>query len=147
MALARFVELWMHPDYPPRPVSESDLRAVERDLGFNFPLDYRDAVIRVGLVSPTIELLDAIVDRELDMADLSALLEPDDILATTEAWRDMGMPAELVAFATDCTGNLFCFRTDGGPAIIYFDHDFGTTRKIAPSFTKWIDDFCALPAP
>ncbi|HYD13482.1 MAG TPA: SMI1/KNR4 family protein [Allosphingosinicella sp.] len=144
MSLARFAELWTHPEYPPTPVSEFNLRAVEKDLGFTFPTDYRDAVVQVGLVSPTIELLDTIVNRELDMADLSELLEPNEILATTEVWREMGLPADLVAFATDCSGNLFCFGPNGAPTIFLFDHDFGTTREVAPSFSQWIDRFCAL---
>jgi len=144
MSLTLFVSRWMHPDYPPLPVTDEALGAVEAHFRFLFPDDYREAVQRIGLVSPTIDLLDAIVDRELDMADLSKLLDPAEMVASTDAWRDMGLPGDMVAFGTDCSGNLFCFRTAGGSAIFYFDHDFRTTREIAPSFTKWIEAFCAL---
>jgi hypothetical protein len=101
-------------------------------------------VLSFGLVSPTIALLDAIVDGELDTIDLSELLHPRDMIASTEAWRDMGLATDLVAFASDCCGSLFCFRTDGSSAIHYFDHDFGTTETIAASFTEWIEDYCAI---
>lgn len=144
MGLDRFISLWMHPDYSPHPLSEGELAAVELRFGFRLPPDYRDGVLRFGLVSPTIALLDAIVDGKLDIADLSELLAPQEMIDITEAWRDMGLPADMVAFASDCCGNLFCFRTDGSSAIHHFDHDFGTTETIADSFTGWIDDYCAI---
>lgn len=144
MSLALFVARWMHPDYPPRPISEEALGAVEAHFRFSFPPDYREAVLQTGLVSPTIALLDAIVDRDLDMPDLSELLDSAEMVARTAAWRDMGLPDDMVAFGSDCSGNLFCVRTDGGPAIFYFDHDFASTREIAPSFAEWIEEFCAL---
>jgi hypothetical protein len=144
MSLERFIALWMHPHYPPKPVSDEGLRAVEARFGFEFPDDYRAAVLRFGLVSPTIALLDTIVDRELDMPALSDSLHPKEMTETSEAWREMGLPDDMVAFATDCSGNLFCFSTEAGPPVFYFDHDYGTTDMISPSFTSWIDAFCGL---
>ena len=144
MGIALFVARWMHPDYPPRPISEEALGAVEAHFRFSFPADYREAVLQAGLVSPTIDLLDAIVDRELDMPDLSQLLDSAQMVATTTAWRDMGLPDDMVAFGSDCSGKLFCFRTDGEPAVFYFDHDSEATRTVAPSFSEWIEEFCKL---
>jgi cell wall assembly regulator SMI1 len=148
MDLERFIALWMHPEYPPRPISEDGLRSVEAHFGFTFPSDYRRDVLRWGLVSPTSALLDAIVDRELDLPDLSRLKDPTEMVASTEAWREMGLPHGLVAFASDCAGNLFCFdatRSASSEApVIYFDHDFGTTRAVAPSFSAWIEAYCAI---
>lgn len=146
MSLDRFIARWVHPDFPPTPVSEEALGEVEARFGFAFPGDYRQAVLRFGLVAPTIALLDAIVDGELDMEDLSELFDPTDIVTSTEDWRDMGLPGDMVAFASDCGGNLFCFRTDGGPAISFFDHDFETIREISPSFDAWIDRYCEIAA-
>jgi hypothetical protein len=146
MSLHQFIKLWVHPDYPPKAVTEQALRTVEGRFDFAFPNDYRNAVLQHGLASPTIDLLDVIVDGELDMADLSKLLEPASMIERTEAWREMGLPSDLVAFASDCCGNLFCFSTatERTNRIFYFDHDFGTTREIAPSFSSWIDAFCNL---
>lgn len=50
-------------------------------------------------------LLDKIVDIELDIADVSEFLNPSDIVETTFNWHELGLPSELVAFATDCSGN------------------------------------------
>lgn len=147
MSVERFIALWMNPNYPPRPVEEAGLREVERHFGFAFPEDYRAAVLAHGLLSPTIALLDVIVDGEIDMADLNHMLAPDRIVASTEDWREMGLPPDKVAFATDCSGNLFCFDTAASDQVFLFDHDFGTIRPVAATFASWIDAFCSLPPP
>ena len=96
-------------------------------------------------------VLDAIVDRALDVNDLSDLYSPAEIIRQTRDFRAFGMPDHLIAIASDCSGNQFCFDetelkagSADGPAIWFFDHDFGTTAKIAPDFEAWIDAFCAI---
>ena len=89
MGLEQFIERWTDPEYPPEPVSEESLRAVEMRFGFTFPGDYRRELLRWGRVSPTCDLLDAICDHELDLPDLSSLKDPDSMIARTEAWREM----------------------------------------------------------
>lgn len=115
------------------------------------PADYRSAVLQLGLPRPTIALLDAIVDQELDLRDVSDFLSPAEVVSVTEDWRALGLPEELVAFATDCMGNLFCFPTaadTGGPVpVLFFDHDARTVEVIAPSFIIWIDELCGVAPP
>lgn len=147
MSLSRFIALWTHPGYTPEPVSEDELENAEVRLQARLPADYRNAVLQLGLPRPTIELLDAIVDRELDLRDVSQFLGPAEIVSVTGDWHDLGLPEELVAFATDCMGNLFCFPTEahGGEApVFFFDHDERTVDVIAPSFTRWIEGFCEV---
>lgn len=148
MSLSRFIALWTHPDYASDPVSDGDLERAEGSLQTRLPTDYRNAILQLGLPRPTIELLDAIVDRELDLRDVSDFLSPAELVSVTDDWRDLGLPEELVAFATDCMGNLFCFPTeadDGGEvSVFFFDHDEMTVEVIAPSFTKWIEAFCGV---
>ena len=148
MSFVRFILLWTHPDYPADAVSEEELEAAERRLRTRLPTDYRNAVLECGLPRPNIELLNTIVDRQLDLRDVSDFLSPAEMASETEGWRDMGLPEGLVAFATDCAGNLFCFPTETDAAsevpVFYFDHDFGTAEVIAQSFTRWIDEFCGV---
>lgn len=148
MSLERFAELWASSSYPPDPVTEADIRIVEQRFGFCLPNEYRHAVLQVGLPRPTIALLDAIVDRELDLRDLSRFLNSSEIVSVTDDWRYLGLPEDLVAFATDCMGNLFCFcnANDGEEAapVFFFDHDDQTVDVIAPSFNQWIDEFCGV---
>ena len=148
MSLSRFIALWTHPGYAPDAISEEDFEAVEHRLRTRLPADYRNALLRFGLPRPTIELLDAIVDRELDIRDVSDFLSPAEMVTVTQDWRDLGLSEEVVAFATDCMGNLFCFPTEadvsGERPVFYFDHDERTLDVIAPSFTRWIEEFCGL---
>lgn len=148
MSLNRFIALWTIAEYPPESVSAAGLDATERRLQSAFPTDYREAVLRSGLPRPTIALLDAIVDRELGIHDVSDFLNAEEIAELTEDWRAAGLPATLVAFATDCAGNLFCFPTESAPRpeahILFFDHDTGQVETIAQSFTAWIEAFCSI---
>ncbi|WP_186456927.1 SMI1/KNR4 family protein [Sphingomonas suaedae] len=144
----RFIALWTHPDYAPDPVSEGELERAEDRLNTRLPTDYRTAVLQAGLPRPNIELLDAIVDRELDLRDVSEFLSPAELVSVTQDWRALGLPNDFIAFATDCMGNLFCFpiaAEAGEPApVIFFNHDDGTVDVIAPSFALWIEEFCGV---
>ena len=149
MSLARFAEKWTLTDYPPEHVSEAELRSVEQRFLVCLPEGYRQAVLQIGLPRPAIALLDAIVERELDLHHLGELYSPTEIVEETVAWRELGMPEQLIAFASDGCGNKFCFDATqlrngsaDGQAILFFDHDFGTVDKIAPNFEAWISAFC-----
>ena len=151
MTLAQFNQIWASTAYPPEPVSEADLRHVEISLSVRLPGDYRRAVLEVGLPRPTITLLDAIVERELELQCLGDFYSPTEIIEETISWRKIGMPERLIAFAGDESGNKFCFDADGlmngspeGSAIWFFDHDFGTVDQIAGSFDDWIGAFCRV---
>ncbi len=152
MSMERFIELWASSDSPPETVSEKDVASAEEQLGTSFTAPYRSAIINHGLPNPTIAMLDKIVDLESDISDVSNFLTPSDIVETTFDWHELGLPTELVAFATDCSGNLFCFsesinvlESDESP-ILFFDHDFGTTETISASFPEWLDAYCKLAA-
>jgi hypothetical protein len=93
--------------------------------------------------------MDAIVERELDLHSVSDFYSPVEIIEETTGWREIGMPEQLVAFASDGCGNKFCFDADRlnngsaeGYAIWFYDHDFETVDQIAPSFNVWIEAFC-----
>jgi len=149
MTLARFTEIWTSGDYPPQPVTEADLRMVEQRLNVHLPDDYRQAVLQVGLPRPTLALMDAIVEHELDLYSLGDFYSPAEIIEETLSWREMGMPEQLVVFANDGCGNKFCFDTDRqnnssaeGLGIWFYDHDLQTVDRIALSFDAWISAFC-----
>lgn len=149
VGIEQFIERWTHSDYPPESVSLSDLEAAERELGVRLPTQYRDAIVRAGAPRPTIALLDSIVDNDLGLHDVSDFLSPAELVKMTFAARGAGMPQELIAFAIDCMGNMFCFdavklqtNASDQQAIWFFDHDFCTVEQEAPDFGAWIDRFC-----
>lgn len=148
-SLSRFVKLWVHPDSPPIPVSEKQMEAAESKLNSYLPTDYKDALLNVGSLHTTISLLDIIVDGEHDVHDLSELFALENVVSETVAWREIGMPHNLIAIGSDCQGNKFCIGVfqNNKPAksIIYFwDHDFDEVEEIAKSFDEWIESYNSL---
>lgn len=139
---------WAHPDTPPKQVTPSDLTSSEIALGVQFPEEYKEEVLSAGLPSPSLALLSAIVDQEVDLHDLTELNTPNEILEETMSWREIGLPSNLIVIGTDGMGNKFCFdATDlqGGKvqaAPIYFwDHDFEKVDFVANSFRDWIGTY------
>lgn len=143
MSYVSFIEKWTHPEYPPKSVDASELLRVERALQIGLPAAFKDALVANGAASATIDLLDAIVDEGLEVADVQDFLTADEIIETTNQWRERGFPADAVAIATDCSGNLFCFRR-GGETVWLWDHDSNDIEQVAPSFDTWIDAYCAI---
>jgi len=144
MMLAAFLKKWGSSDYLPDRVADAELRTVEEKLGWRLPDDYRNGVLEVGLPRPTLALLDTIVDRELDMHAIGDFYSPVEILEETFAWRELGLPDELIAFASDGLGNKFCFsRADNG-AVWFFDHDLLTIERVALSFADWLAAYCNI---
>ncbi len=148
----QFIERWTHPDYRPEPTPAADLDSVEAEFGTLFPASYRAFLEKFGPVGTTAALLELIVERELDLSDVSEFYEPDGIKSQTLGWRDLGLPAEFVAFAGDCQGNLFCFSlapsTDGrrpaDTSVWYFDHDDAEITNLNVDFTQWVVKFGKL---
>jgi hypothetical protein len=130
------------------------LRTVEEHFGMRLPDDYRQSVLETGLPRPTIALLDAIVEGDLDLTDASDFLSPEDMIQSTEDSRAAGPPEHLIVFAEDCVGNMLCFDAErlrsnapDAASIWFFDHDFGTVECIAPNFDSWIEAFCNMSSP
>ena len=65
------------------------------------------------------------------------VLSPDEILR----YR-CEVPSNLVPFADDGCGDLFCWSTDAGsgidPAVIFYDQETQHSSPAAPSFTAWL---------
>jgi len=61
-----------------------------------------------------------------------------------------GMPKGHILFASDCKGNMFCFKLNDCAnkqtdiAVWYFDHDLRTVNKVSNSFTEWLEEFNSL---
>ena len=143
-AFQNFVAKWTHPEYPAQVPKDAELQDVEKTFAVQLPAAYRSFLLEHGAVSPGVSLLNSIVTNELDIADLSALCEPQEVIDDTTGWRESGLPVELFAIGSDCSGNLFCFRQDDcqkpteDAPIYLWDHDFDETEKVADSFTDWI---------
>ena len=146
-ALADFTSKWSHPEYTPEPILISDLERAESQLGGRLPDDYRDAILSIGLPRPTAALLHSICEEEADFDDVDDFLTAEDMISSTLTWREMGLPKDKIAFASDCMGNLFAFDSAAlckSSGVWFFDHDTGETTLVAPSFAMWIQQYLDL---
>jgi len=146
-AFADFASKWSHPAYAPEPVLAADLMRAEEQLAGRLPADYRDAIVSIGLPRPTGALLHSVCEEQADFADVADFLSADEMISSTQAWREMGLREDMIAFASDCMGNLFAFV--GAPpnpssAVWFFDHETGETTLVAPSFRDWIQRYLDL---
>lgn len=145
--LADFASKWSHPEFPPKPVLAADLARAEERLGRRLPVDYRDAIIGIGLPRPTGALLRSVCEEQVDFTDVADFLSADEMISSTQAWREMGLPEDMMAFATDCMGNLFafdCAPPNCSSGVWFFDHETGKTALVAPSFKDWIQQYLDL---
>ncbi len=146
--LLAFAAQWSHPSYPPVPVDQSELEAAEATLGVRFPEDYKAGVLSVGRPSPTLALLSAIADQQIDLQDLSDLASPSEIVEETLGWREIGLPENLVVIGNDSMGSKFCLnvadlqgdRVISAP-VYFWDHDFDTVEVVGASFPEWIGSY------
>ncbi|MDC7675057.1 SMI1/KNR4 family protein [Asticcacaulis machinosus] len=135
----QFVRLWMTEDYPPEKIDKAVLLEAASDLRFNFPPEYEAVVTEVGLLSATGDLLEAALQKDTDFPVVSDFFKPADIISTTKNWQSIGLPNDLIAFASDDLGNLFCFRRDGRSGVWFYNHDFDEVSKVSASFGAWLD--------
>ena len=140
----KFVSKWAYLDNQ-KFASESDFSDVESSLNLALPAEYVYLVSEYGDVYCP-NLLDEIVDREIDISDVQNFLLPNEMIETTSSWEEAGMPKGYLSFASDCMGNVFCFkvselREKETPRIYMFDHDFCEITKVSKSFISWIKQF------
>ena len=127
-------------------VSSPALEHIASMLNVLLPASYRDFQETYGPVY-TPGILDIVVLRKSSLIAVQEFLAPADVI---ESSADIGVKG-CVAFANDCSGNLFCFkrlskaepRPDDAP-IWLFDHETGKTSKVAPAFDTWLSNFTQL---
>lgn len=142
--LEEFINKWGNLDNQKFP-EDGDFLEVEETLKIKLPAEYVHLVKTYGDVwCPS--LLDEIVDSNTCISDVQNFLLPTEMIETTESWQSAGMPKGYIAFASDCMGNVFCFKLselsgNDNPSIWFFDHDFCEISKVSNSFIIWLKRF------
>jgi len=150
-AFRQFVEKWVHPDWRPVPVSTLELDLVEARLETYLPLSYREFMEQLGPASVGSDLLDEILRQSLDIPSFNEFFSPANVKSFTRSWRSMGLPEHMVAFASDGSGDLYCFEVvpESSPvpedAIVwYFDHEELQIESLDIEFTNWIGLYAGI---
>jgi hypothetical protein len=120
-------------------VTGPQLDQIEAELNTKLPAAYREFVTRHGIVF-TPGILQEIVDKNIDHADVQYFLGPKEVIENMKAYWSAGMPKNVIGVASDCMGNMIGFcrhdeTLDDAP-VVFFDHDFVEVFEIAPSFDE-----------
>ncbi|WP_438456017.1 SMI1/KNR4 family protein [Vreelandella venusta] len=145
--IEKFVSSWSDQEEHPK-ATDQEIKKAESLLGFSLPAAYVEMVTRFGSVYCP-DLLDAIVAVEADLPDVQNFDLPDDVIKNIRAYSGMGMPEGFVCFASDCMGNMFCFKAEecegeGEPGIWFFDHEFCEIEKVTHNFIEWLEAYVQL---
>lgn len=140
-----FVQRWVHADYQPFPVKPEALDRLEARFETYLPLAYRACMEKVGPASAGLVLLSTIVEQRLDIPSVHEFLSPAEALETTKGWRDAGLEEDMVAFATEGSGDMYCFKVvpesepvPGDATVWYFDHEERRSESLDLLFTEWL---------
>ncbi|RTK96499.1 MAG: SMI1/KNR4 family protein [Neisseriaceae bacterium] len=145
------IEKWCHVDDHLQPVTPSELDSLEERFRTLLPANYRECLETYGPVSVGLSLLSSIVEQNVQLEDLSQILSPEDIVQTTEGWRKAGLPLWFIAFASQGSGDLFCFKETTESAVrpmdalvYYFEHEEGGVDSMEITFTEWLKQYVEL---
>lgn len=139
-----------HEGEPPVAVAASNFARAEQALATVFPESYISFMGTHGAVH-TPSLLSLIVDGQHEQWDVLAFLEMEEVVEGTRGYWSAGMSEQLVGFASDSMGNMFCFRRmalgtpradDAG--VWFFDHDLCSDRTVADGFDEWLLSYLKL---
>jgi hypothetical protein len=131
------------------PINNLDIVELESKLNAVLPESYKYLIATYGLVH-TPNVLTRICDLDSDISEVQDFLSLEDVDSLSKLYEMSGMPKGHVLFASDCKGNMFCFKlsdcvvnsTDA--PIWFFNHDLRTVEKVSHSFISWLDAFNAL---
>lgn len=131
------------------PINSADIAALEERLAAMLPESYKYLLSNYGLVH-TPNVLTKICDLGVDIVEVQDFLSLDDVSSLSTLYEMTGMPKGHILFASDCKGNMFCFKLSDCESnnkdipVWFFDHDLRTVTKVANTFSAWLGQFNEL---
>lgn len=131
------------------PIKNHDIEALESRLNIVLPNSYKYLISTYGLVhSPNV--FSKIVELGADISEVQDFLSLEDMYSLSRLYEMSGMPKGHVLFASDCQGNMFCFKHEDCASqqqdlpVWFYDRNLGTVDKVSNSFTEWLEKFNEL---
>jgi hypothetical protein len=143
-----FVENWSSKDSM-APIDEDDISELESKLLIVLPDSYKYLLSTYGLVR-TPNVLSKIVDLGSDITEVQDFLSLEDVSSLSKLYEMMGMPKGHILFASDCKGNMFCFKQldcdtkQVDIPVWFYNQDLQTVNKVSNSFCEWLAAFNEL---
>ncbi|GLS92046.1 hypothetical protein GCM10007916_31160 [Psychromonas marina] len=131
------------------PINNQDIVELESTLAVFLPDTYKYLIGNYGLVH-TPNVLTKICDLNSDLSEVQDFLSLEDIASLSKLYEMTGMPKGHILFASDCKGNMFCFKaTDCSKQqidapVYFFNHALCIVTPVAGSFSDWLAQFNEL---
>jgi hypothetical protein len=131
------------------PISHDDIAELESQLNAHLPDSYKYLISTYGLVH-TPNVLTKICDLGVEISEVQDFLSLEDVFSLSKLYEMSGMPKGHILFASDCKGNMFCFKLSDcenkqtDVPVWFYDHGLCTVNKVSNSFTQWLEEFNAL---
>ncbi|MGF1875287.1 SMI1/KNR4 family protein [Photobacterium frigidiphilum] len=131
------------------PINNHDITELESKLNAFLPDSYKYLISTYGLVH-TPNVLTKICDLGVDISEVQDFLSLEDVFSLSQLYEMSGMPKGHILFASDCKGNMFCFKLADCASkqidspVWFFDHGLCIVKKVSDSFTDWLDEFNEL---
>lgn len=131
------------------PIESRDIVELEAKLNAFLPDTFKYLISTYGLVH-TPNVLTKICDLGVDISEVQDFLSLEDIASLSKLYEMSGMPKGHILFASDCKGNMFCFKLSEcasqqiDVAVWFYNYGLGTVTKVSNSFTEWLEQFNEL---
>lgn len=131
------------------PIKRDDIEALESRLDIFLPDSYKYLISTYGLVH-TPNVFSKIVELGSDISEVQDFLNLEDVASLSQLYEMSGMPKGHVLFASDCKGNMFCFKRSECESrqedlpVWFYDRMLGTVEKVSDSFIDWLEKFNEL---
>jgi hypothetical protein len=131
------------------PIDNTDIAKLEERLAAILPDSYKYLLSNYGLVH-TPNVLTKICDLGVDITEVQDFLSLEDVYSLSKLYEMSGMPKGHILFASDCKGNMFCFKLSDCESnnkdipVWFFDHGLHTFTKVGDTFSAWLEQFNTL---
>jgi len=143
-----FVKNWGSKDSM-TPIESHDIADLEAKFNAFLPDSYKYLISNYGLVH-TPNVLTKICSLGVEISEVQDFLSLEDIFSLSKLYEMTGMPKGHILFASDCQGNMFCFKYSDCLSqqkdipIWFYDRNICTVTKVANSFIEWLEGFNEL---
>jgi len=131
------------------PINVDDIAQLESKLNAFLPDSYTYLISTYGLLH-TPNVLTKICDLGVDISEVQDFLSLEDVFSLSQLYEMSGMPKGHVLFASDCKGNMFCFKLADCASknkdlpVWFYEQGLGNVKQVSSSFTQWLEEFNAL---
>lgn len=130
------------------PIAPADILVLEERLSATLPESYKYLLLNYGLLhSPNV--MTKTCDLSVEFTQVQDFLSLEDVYALSKLYELSGMPKGHILFASDCEGNMFCFKLSdclqatSDIAVWFYHQNMQTIEKTADTFQQWLGEFKA----